>query len=425
MTMQPAAVVDRPGPRLLAALLAVSERRQLSALVGISEPPLAVVVLPELGAGVAIIERGEDAPEGLRQRVDALLAGHANGVLHLVLAAADDGAAASDRAVLVAADREAHDPNRLGVHLLDTKGRIHRVAGRRMGLLGEAAALIPETPPLAPAAIAAHNGQAQKRREEAATFAAALDHRSQRATRVLGAINIVMFALTAIWSDGGHLRALMNMGANSAIRVEDGQLWRLLSYAFLHGDAIHLVVNLIALFSFGGFLEGLLGWRRIVLLYGVCGLAGGLASALIGDTPASVGASGAIWGLMAAGIGIVLRRESILPPLIVSRLRPRLLGVLALNVAISVLPYFVRDFPRIDLWAHLGGGLAGFLLAAPGLLTRGLVPGQAPQGPTANPLWLRIASGLFLALMTASVATAFATGKPWHRQVISQPDQLA
>ncbi len=84
-----------------------------------------------------------------------------------------------------------------------------------------------------------------------------------------------------------------------------GEIWRLLSHAFLHGSVVHLLVNSISLFSLGGMLERLLGWRRFLVLYTVSALAGGLASAFVGGARLSVGASGAIFGLLGATFALV------------------------------------------------------------------------------------------------------------------------
>ncbi len=400
------------GGKLLGALLRLGEDRHLTALVAVHHAPVSLVLLPDLGCGVVIVDRGDDDVASLETRLSALLRGHGDGILHLVVA----GAREADRPALLAADRGAPDPNRLGVHLLSPEGKLTRIAGRRLRLLAEATALLPQSRPPTVADLSEHNTRVEARRQEAGAFAAALDHRPQRAIRVLGAACIVMFALTTYWGRRNFQVTLLNAGANSAPLVEAGQIWRLISHAFLHADPIHLIVNLIALFSFGGFLEGMLGWRRMAVLYTLSALGGGLASAFIGRSSLSVGASGAIWGLMAAGIAIVLRREAIVPPLISARLRPRLLGVLGLNLALSLLP-------SIDKWAHFGGGLVGGLLAGTGLLTLGLAAGKPPSdGPSS--LGLRAASAICLAALLVAIATALSTGQPWHPQMVLEPDQL-
>jgi rhomboid protease GluP len=407
------------GDRLLAALLAAAERQSITALVGIHDPPLAVVVLPDLAAGIVIVTRGDDDAAGLKRRLDAILRGHANGVLHLVLA----GARPDDRAVLIAADREAHDPNRLGVYTLDESGRLTRVAGRRLGLLKTAAAQVAQVRSLTEEQLVEYNLRAKSGRQEASTFAKALDQRPQWAIRLLGVACIALFALSVQWGHRDFGMALDHMGANDPAAVRGGQVWRLLSHAFLHAHAPHLIVNLLGLFALGGFLEGLLGWRRILILYGTTALTGGLASAFIGQHT-SVGASGALWGLMGAAIGIVMRRDPLVPPLVAGQMRQRLWPVLGVNVAISLAPLFFRSAPRIDLWAHAGGGVAGFALAAMGWLTRGLEPGQLPSAAPANPRWLRIAAITVIALMAAAVGAALLTGRPWEPQAVSEPDQF-
>jgi membrane associated rhomboid family serine protease len=121
---------------------------------------------------------------------------------------------------------------------------------------------------------------------------------------------------------------------------------------------------------------------------------------LIAENPLSVGASGAIWGLMAAGFGMVLRPGGPLPRLVAQRLRQRLLGVLAINGALSFLP-------GIDLWAHLGGGLAGFALAMGGLCGR-------RHEQTREPRVVAFGAYVSVAVLVLALALAFAVGQPWQ-----------
>jgi hypothetical protein len=89
-----------------------------------------------------------------------------------------------------------------------------------------------------------------------------------------------------------------------------------------------------------------------------------------------------------------------------------LLVVLALNTVFSLLPLFMAGMGKIDLYAHAGGGLIGFGLAASGLLTRGL---PAPGAPEADrePAWVRVGAIGMVALLLASIALALLTGQPW------------
>jgi rhomboid protease GluP len=407
----PSTPVDRPRERLLAALLTVAERKGVR-IVPDPLPDLhwlTLLTLPEQGAGVALLDCDDLDPEALRTRLDRLLAAHAQGLMFLVLV----GGAARERATLQAADRQAPDPNRLGVYHLDGEGRLERVAGRRSGLLAEAGRHLRNSSPLTPEGLAAIGERVQREQEEAAHFAAALEKRPQHATRILGAVCILTYILSQHWArQDGFGETLVRMGANSAPLVQAGEIWRLLSHAFLHGSFVHLAINLVALLSFGGFLEGMLGWRRYLLLYGLSALAGGIASSLIAGVFLSVGASGAIWGLMGAGIGLVSVKSGFIPRAIGARLRPRLLGVLLLNTAFSILPLFMAGMGKIDLYAHAGGGLVGFALAASGLLTRGLrAPGSAEVDRELAAL--RIAAAAMVVLLAASIGLALFTGRPW------------
>jgi rhomboid protease GluP len=397
--------LDRLRDRMLGAMLSVADERGISAMPTLLAelPWITLVALPDQGAGVALLDRGDVGPEELRSRLDRLLAAHAQGVMFLVLV----GGTAADRAILQAADREAPDPNRLGVYHLDEAGHFERVAGRRSRLLAGAGPRARQADPVGPEDMKAVVERAQRDQQEAVAFATALEKRPQHATRLLGAACILYFVLSQVWGSQGLGETLLRMGGNSAPLVREGELWRLLSHAFLHGNFFHLAVNLIALISFGGFLEGLLGWRRYLVLYGLSALAGGIASALLGGIVLSVGASGAIWGLMAAGVGLVSARSSLLPRAVAARMRPRLFGVLALNTAFSLLPLFTSA--RIDLFAHGGGGLIGFALAASGLLTRGLPPSGERERAA-----VRIGAGAMLLLLAASVGLALFTGRPWQ-----------
>jgi rhomboid protease GluP len=96
-------------------------------------------------------------------------------------------------------------------------------------------------------------------------------------------------------------------------------------------------------------------------------IVGGLASALFMNAE-SVGASGAVWGLLGGTLGLLQARGRIFPALIARSLRQRLIVLLAINVAISFLP-------NIDRYCHFGGGAAGYLL--------GLLYARRPTAPAA------------------------------------------
>lgn len=395
----PDAPIDRLRDRFVRALLdradAEGEPAQLVAWNG----PLVVLELLGQGAAIALVDSGAFGAAELEDDLRRLLEGQGAGILYLVVT----GGGAEARAALDAADRDAPDPNRLGTYHLDAAGRIERVAGRRLGLLDKAARELQKVAPLEQHDVGRYVARLEQSRAEVLRFAEMVNGRPHPATRALGAACIVMFGLTHLWTTSSFEGTLLLAGANSAPYVRSGELWRLLSYAFLHGGVAHLVMNLIGLISFGGFLESLLGWHRYVVLWTAAALGGGVASSLLRGHLLSVGASGALFGLLGAGIVLTLEGSRALPRVIAARMRPRLVGLVALNIAISLLD-------RVDGAAHAGGAIVGALLA--------FVPAMRPnldEGPGGAPKTRRLAGYIAAGLLVASVALALATGRPWRR----------
>ena len=92
-------------------------------------------------------------------------------------------------------------------------------------------------------------------------------------------------------------KSLFEWGGNLAPAVVAGQWWRLFSYMFLHGGALHLIMNMFALLYIGMFLEPLMGRVRITGAYLLTGIFAGLLSIGIHTNSVGVGASGAIFGM--------------------------------------------------------------------------------------------------------------------------------
>jgi hypothetical protein len=165
---------------------------------------------------------------------------------------------------------------------------------------------------------------------------------------------------------------------------------------------------------FGPVLERLLGPQRYLFLYGLSGLGGSLASALLRGPGISVGASGAIWGLMAAWLGLTLRPRGLLPPARVAQARRRAIGPLAINLVYSFRP-------GVDFLAHLGGGVIGFALLATGIITRGVDPVWTEGAAAAEPRHRRRSSGnltlaalVFAILLGGALVLALVAGRAWQ-----------
>ncbi len=188
------------------------------------------------------------------------------------------------------------------------------------------------------------------------------------ATRVILALTIAYYLWT-VWMGGGLFRlisgpdtfSLVIWGANYTLLTlaEQTQQWRLVSHLFLHGSAMHLAFNMWAFWHVGRYCELIYGSARMLFIYFVAGVAGGVASvALRPGLVISVGASGAILGLMGALIYFATT---------VRNRRVDWQGLLA-PVAINLLFGFM--YGRVDNYAHIGGLLGGllaaFIVGAPG-----------------------------------------------------------
>jgi len=163
---------------------------------------------------------------------------------------------------------------------------------------------------------------------------------------------------------------LAAFGGRVSVAVEAGQSWRLLSNIFLHGDLLHLSVNLAALWILGRITETLYGPARFLTLFLGAGLAGSIASQLIGGDLAT-GASGSLFGLMGAAIVFGRRRRDRLPPDLRRYFGRVMIVTAGLNLALGLL------IPWIDNPGHVGGLLGGMIGGA--LLEDFIVSSNAPR----------------------------------------------
>ena len=148
--------------------------------------------------------------------------------------------------------------------------------------------------------------------------------------------------------------SIVDAGALVRSRVLEGEYWRLFSATLLHGGADHLIGNCLALYVLGMAGEHALGAWRMLVLYVASGLAGSVASVLTGPGP-SLGASGAICGLMGGVILILYRYRR------VYYVRNKEIGlVLAAWAAYTI--FIGAIDPQIDNWAHFGGLLGGAVI---------------------------------------------------------------
>ncbi len=163
---------------------------------------------------------------------------------------------------------------------------------------------------------------------------------NNQATKFLSISLIAVYVIQFVLGD-----VYISNFALFAPSVSSGQLWRLLTAGFLHGSILHLLFNVYILWVLGSQLENIVGKTKFISIYFISLLGGSLASYLFSPFGSySIGASGAIFGLMGA-------------MLVVGRKRNTDISQIATLVVINVVIGFVLS--GIDWRAHLGGLAAG------------------------------------------------------------------
>lgn len=169
-------------------------------------------------------------------------------------------------------------------------------------------------------------------------------------------INIILYIITAIMSKNIfniNAYVLLYMGGNYGALVSHGQVWRLLTCAFLHGGIVHILCNMYALYAIGPQVEILYGRVKYIVIYFFSAIGGSLLSYIFSPSSLSIGASGAIFGLFGAMVVFVLKYKDRIP----KRVLNNLFGVILLNLLIGF------NLQGIDNFAHIGGLLVGALVA--------------------------------------------------------------
>lgn len=166
------------------------------------------------------------------------------------------------------------------------------------------------------------------------------------------AINLGLF----VWSQiSGVGRFQYNMSL-SRVFLDNGELYRLVSAGFVHFGLFHVAMNMFLLFQLGRMLEPTIGSTKFALIY-FASLLGGSAGALVlSPTAFTGGASGAVFGIMAAGV-VGMRQHGANP------LKTGLGMTFAINIVLTL------AIPGISIGGHFGGALAGaicgFVILAP------------------------------------------------------------
>jgi membrane associated rhomboid family serine protease len=235
-----------------------------------------------------------------------------------------------------------------------------------------------------------HSGKAQGvQRVTTGVRRAAFEGTGAKVTKALIGINVAVYVAELATGGGvnGTGSTIYLKGVLFGPLLEQGEWWRLVTAAFLHYGPIHLLLNMVALYWFGSLLEERIGSGRYLLLYLASGIAGSAGALLWSNgflTP-TVGASGAIFGILGAGLVLERQRDYVFGG--------SALGVIVINFV------FTFSISGISKGGHIGG-LVGGIICALGLTRFGR--GHAAYG---RPGLLGAATILFVGV--ASIAIAY------------------
>jgi len=207
-------------------------------------------------------------------------------------------------------------------------------------------------------------------------------------------INTGLYIATAVHSSqagGGSAMdidaaTLFDFGAKYRTAIMAGQWWRLITAGFLHGGVLHILMNMWVLFDVGAQVEESFGTSRFLVLYFVANLTAFLASTYW-SSALSIGASGAIFGLIGAMIALGVRDGTAYGS-----------AVRRLYMRWAVFALIMSLLPGIDIAAHVGGLVGGFIVA--------YVSGTPTYSPMIERVW-KGAAGVAVAVTAVAFVQMF------------------
>lgn len=201
-----------------------------------------------------------------------------------------------------------------------------------------------------------HAGRAQgTSRVTSGVKRAAYEGTGALVTKVLIGLNVLVFLINLAQGStlGQTSGALFEKGALFVSTpfypggLADGEWYRLITAAFLHGNLIHLGMNMFVLWIVGAPVEQAIGRGRFLALYVVSGLAGSAGAIIFSPHAVTVGASGAIFGILGAALVLEAQRNYVLGG--------QAAGLIVVNLVLTF------AIPNISIGGHVGGLLGGAL----------------------------------------------------------------
>ena len=193
---------------------------------------------------------------------------------------------------------------------------------------------------------------------------AAFEGMGAKVTRALIVINVGVYVAELIQGGGvnGVHSDIYLHGVLWAPFIADGDYWRLVTAAFLHYGPFHLLLNMLALYWFGTAVEGAIGHLRFLAIYLAAGLAGSAGALILTPNTPTVGASGAIFGILGALL--------ILEWMATGSFAGPAMTMIVVNLAFT---FYARS--SISVGGHLGGLVAGIV----GMLALARLRAYRPQ----------------------------------------------
>ena len=212
------------------------------------------------------------------------------------------------------------------------------------------------------------------------------NHGKPVVTIAMIAINALVFLAMTLSGGSTNTEVLLNFGAKESYLIRSGEYWRLITPMFLHIGIVHFLFNNLAIYYLGRVTEKIFGSVRFLLIYLGSGIAGNLISMILAPDNIAAGASGAVYGIF----GALLYFGYCYPKLFFATVGRDIITILVLNIIIGF------TVPNIDFYAHFGGLIGGFLVAALAHL---------PSGRVKRRIWLTLlAAVLVIGLGAASVS---------------------
>jgi len=176
---------------------------------------------------------------------------------------------------------------------------------------------------------------------------------NNKLTLSLIAINSIIYLIQALFPN-----ILTEIGAlYLPYMIDYNQWYRLISYMFLHDGVTHILMNMFSLYIIGKNIELYFGFKSYLFIYFLSGIIGALLSIMVHPTSVVVGASGAIFGLFGALAGFFVAKRDYISKTQSKALLKEFGIIIGLNLVIGL------SIPNIDVSAHIGGLIAGFISA--------------------------------------------------------------